>query len=649
MATTDKYDRQLRLWGAQGQRALGNTRVLSVGTSSAGTETLKNLVLPGVGAFTVMDFFDDDDHDGDDNGRDMTTGIVTDQDASTNFFLPKKESANAAVTKAAAACKYLQELNPDVSGSHRNLSLLTTKKYNKTDDDDGTTGPNMSEYWKEIFEEESNRRDDTDTEMEESSSSSHNNNKKKLLVIAADVSPPCILEALADACYHSGLPLIVVTSYGLIGSVRLQLPATGAILLQPKPTNSPPDLRLVKSFPSLRQLVDSINLDLLDDMQHGHIPYPVLLTKAIDRYHEDKSKEAAAKDYTDNNNNNNNNGGHGRRILPKTFNEKQDFVNNYVKYMARDYNKQLNFQEAVANAYLAYTERDLNLDMDLTTVPMMTNGNDGDGKTTKLGLLQSALEIFMKEHPDQRPPINGSVPDMTSSTDLYVRLQRMYRDQGAEDVKKMTEIIRRQEQDNNNDEKIVSEEDILNFCSNVYSVGHVQTRSLREEYHGSNDGDGDDELVDDWKMALMDPYEVAVHTPILWYLGLRAVQIFCDQEGRYPGCVVACNDVDDGNTAMKKDEELLTKIMKNTVIPHYKLSEQELLLGNDDGDDENNNVVRICKELTRYGNAEIHTISSVVGGVASQEAVKILTEQYVPLNNTYVYNGIVSVGGVYKF
>jgi amyloid beta precursor protein binding protein 1 len=35
--------------------------------------------------------------------------------------------------------------------------------------------------------------------------------------------------------------------------------------------------------------------------------------------------------------------------------------------------------------------------------------------------------------------------------------------------------------------------------------------------------------------------------------------------------------------------------------------------------------------------------------VASQEAVKIITGQYVPLNNTYVYNGIVSVGGVYRF
>ena len=44
MATTDKYDRQLRLWGASGQRALGNTLVVLVGTSACGTETLKNLV-----------------------------------------------------------------------------------------------------------------------------------------------------------------------------------------------------------------------------------------------------------------------------------------------------------------------------------------------------------------------------------------------------------------------------------------------------------------------------------------------------------------------------------------------------------------------------------------------------------------------------
>ena len=38
MATQDKYDRQLRLWGAAGQRALGNTLVVLVGSSACGTE-----------------------------------------------------------------------------------------------------------------------------------------------------------------------------------------------------------------------------------------------------------------------------------------------------------------------------------------------------------------------------------------------------------------------------------------------------------------------------------------------------------------------------------------------------------------------------------------------------------------------------------
>ena len=55
MATDNKYDRQLRLWGAQGQKALSEAHVLLLGAGPAGTETLKNLVLPGVGRFTVVD------------------------------------------------------------------------------------------------------------------------------------------------------------------------------------------------------------------------------------------------------------------------------------------------------------------------------------------------------------------------------------------------------------------------------------------------------------------------------------------------------------------------------------------------------------------------------------------------------------------
>eukprot|EP00536_Pseudo-nitzschia_multiseries_P014403 jgi/Psemu1/214567/e_gw1.697.15.1 len=616
MATNDKYDRQLRLWGAQGQRALGDTRVVSVGTSAAGTETLKNLVLPGVGAFTVMDFVDDEKADADADAEAPDPEHSGNGNGSTNANAVFEEESMRTTEETITT----PDANPDANAMDSG----------EVDTDAATA---------------------TATEANQQLTP-----KKRLLVVAADVVPP-ILEALADACWKSGHPLLVVTSYGLIGSVRLQLPKNGVVLLQPKPTNSPPDLRLVTSFPAFREFVDSVvggsgsgsgsgdasgeKLDRMDNQQHGHVPYPVFLAKAMDTYHNSKSESQQQSTIGNGNGNGN---GNGKRILPKTFTEKQDFVNNYVKPMARDLDTQLNFQEAVSNAYLAYTERDLDW-MNPELHPLTTNLSPN----SKLGQLKRALETFLREHPDQRPPLNGSVPDMTASTDLYVRLQQLYRTQAEEDLRRMTEIVRSQQQQQQQQQQAnnsgsddlepepVTDEDIANFCANVYSVGHAKTRSLLEEYRNdtpsASDGSGVDvqELMDDWKMALIDHYEVPVHTPFLWYLGVRAAQTFCHRTGRYPGC--------HQQRVLEEDAALLSEIFKDTVTPQYGIS----------GKLTKQHIDAICKELTRYGNAEIHTVASVIGGVASQEAVKIVTGQYVPLDNTYVYNGIVSVGGVYRF
>jgi NEDD8-activating enzyme E1 regulatory subunit len=213
----------------------------------------------------------------------------------------------------------------------------------------------------------------------------------------------------------------------------------------------------------------------------------------------------------------------------------------------------------------------------------------------------------------------------------YVQLQRIYKDQAEADVEEMIKLL---------EGSGVSNDDITSFCANVFAVSHLQTRSLAAEYGGVGNGkaltDEEQELVDDWKMLLMDPYEDAhIHTPIVWYLGLRACQNFYQRKGYYPGCNP------DTKHSWKDDIPNLTKIYIEEIIPSYQLSDQELLTDHE-------NVEKVCYELTRYSNAEIHNVASVVGGVASQEAVKIITGQYIPLNNTYVYNGIVSVGGVYK-
>ncbi|KAL3904058.1 MAG: hypothetical protein SGILL_010213, partial [Bacillariaceae sp.] len=446
--------------------------------------------------------------------------------------------------KAQTACTNLQELNPDVRGFAREISNAM---------------PTTSDGWKSLLEEELSK-------------------SPQALVIAADQAP-LALESLARFCYHAqpNLPLVVVQSYGLMGTVRLQLPPQGMALLEPKPTNSAPDLRLVTSFPAFQALVDSIDLASLDSQQHGHVPYPILLYKAAQAF-----KNA--------------NGG----VLPKTFAEKQDFKTNYLRKMSRDMDKEVNFEEAINNSYLAYTEKEL-----------MLPEEDVDA-SSKLGRLCQALDTFLKQHSNGRPPLNGSIPDMTASTELYVQLQRIYKDQADQDLAAMTRIVQEQQQSSTP----ISQDDIANFCSNVYTVGHMSTRSLEQEYTQT----ANDEMVDDWKMALMDPYE-----------------------GRHPG--VFENAVEDDAKACQKDSELLASIYQEHVVPLYQLADQT----QGDGLLTSENVTQICQELTRYGNAELHGVASVVGGVASQEAVKLITGQYVPVDNTYIYNGIVSVGGVYKF
>jgi amyloid beta precursor protein binding protein 1 len=103
-----KYDRQLRLWAATGQQALEDSRVLLVNSDGplgynnrgvsgvAGVETLKNLVLPGIGGFTIVD-----------------PATVTESDLGVNFFL---EEESLGKSRAEETCRLLRELNPDVQG-----------------------------------------------------------------------------------------------------------------------------------------------------------------------------------------------------------------------------------------------------------------------------------------------------------------------------------------------------------------------------------------------------------------------------------------------------------------------------------------------------------------------------------------------------
>ena len=97
-AKEKKYDRQLRLWAASGQQALEEAHVLLLNSGSGvvGAETLKNLILPGVGNFTIVD-----------------ENVVSEADLGINFYLTEESLGRP---RAHETCGYLKELNPDVNG-----------------------------------------------------------------------------------------------------------------------------------------------------------------------------------------------------------------------------------------------------------------------------------------------------------------------------------------------------------------------------------------------------------------------------------------------------------------------------------------------------------------------------------------------------
>lgn len=104
-AHTQRYDRQLRLWASSGQTNLENASILVLGATHLGACTLKNLILPGIGSFTLVD-----------------GSKVTDYDLGNNFFVNADSKGKG---RAQEVVTNLCELNPAVKGYAREDSPHT--------------------------------------------------------------------------------------------------------------------------------------------------------------------------------------------------------------------------------------------------------------------------------------------------------------------------------------------------------------------------------------------------------------------------------------------------------------------------------------------------------------------------------------------
>ena len=138
---------------------VGEATIIMLGTSSAGTEALKNLVLPGAGHFIIVD---DKKVDARDCGNDF---FVTQDKIGTN--------------KAKCISELMKEMNPDVkTGNYIDMPVAE-------------------------FIEKSDMILDA---------------QLVLLCEAGDG----LASKVSELCYSRNIPLILIRQYGLLGYVRLQ-------------------------------------------------------------------------------------------------------------------------------------------------------------------------------------------------------------------------------------------------------------------------------------------------------------------------------------------------------------------------------------------------------------------------------------------
>lgn len=515
-----RYDRQLRLWGDHGQAALESAHVCLINASATGTETLKNLVLSGIGAFTIID-----------------TKQVSASDLGSNFFvLPSAMKA----CRGQCACTLLQELNSDVRGS-------------AIDDSIDTILANTPDFFAAFS-----------------------------AVIATELSSDT-LQLVAKVLSNLSVPLIVVVSYGMVGYMRLALPDHEVV--ESHPDNYHEDLRLDCPFPGLVEYMDKIDLDAVDNNKHSNIPYLAILYKHLVEWQ--KNHEG---------------------MLPKNHQEKKEFKEIIRSGIRKNENgvplDEENFEEAINS---------VNSSIIPTTIPSEVQALLDDPaclhltpESRNFWVLVRALKEFIVNDSRGKLPLRGSIPDMNSFSDLYVGLQRVYQTQARLDVEAVAMHLSALLIGLGRSPSSVPMDSIKQFCRNSSFLRIVRYRSLAEEHCKPN-------LSEHlWRLENPD-------CELVYYILLRAAYQFYSMYKFFPRGGDKANSMDSDIGVMKT---IVSNLLNTWELPPGIVRDDCIV------------------ELCRYGGAELHSVAAFMGGVASQEVVKVLTHQFVPLNNTLIYSAV---------
>lgn len=504
MSNDSRYDRQLRLWEGTGQQSLEQAHVCLVNATSTGVEMLKNLVLPGIGNYTIID-----------------EEPVTPASLGGNFFLHSEDIGS---NRGEAVIKNLSPLNPNARGHYHNGNIYQGDK-----------------FWQQFT-----------------------------CVVVLDYA--CGIEQLRTQLWRLQIPLFLASTVGFYGTLVVQIPEVTVI-----DTHDPSkvmDLRIDSPWTELQAHVDAVDLDLLDEVEHAHVPYIVIFIKALQHWIKTQGQP------------------------PSNYAEKLQFQKQLVA-MLRDLAIEGNFSEAREHYIRALHKTMVSLELQ----KLFTNPNAlVTHRSLMFWVCIAALRRFIDE--EGAVPLLGNLPDMVSDTKSYIALQKIYQNKARRDQSRFHEIV--------NDvltsigrKEAVSAASIRKFCQNARQL-HV-TVGTDKKYSET--------LIS----ALFSPQSEGY----LSTLNLLAVY-FCKL------AIDALHDKINMAPSIEHFDEILGEIQQMVTKP---LPEQ---------------VSLTLRELLSHLSSNYHNLNAFMGGIVAQEVLKICVDQYVPLDNVYILDGVRLMASTWK-
>lgn len=396
------------------------------------------------------------------------------------------------------------------------------------------------------------------------------------IVVATDL-PVTPLLKLSKLLYQHNIPLFVIRSYGLIGYLRLSIPLH--TIVESKPDFPSYDLRLNEPFETLENYAMSYQFDKLNSTEHSHIPYPVILIQAVNTWKREHNGE-----------------------LPRTTADKDKFKKNILALSIKSGEE--NFEEAYQNALYAF--KPYSIPDSVSEVLNHDSALNINADSSDFWILAAATRQFVENEGQGKLPLMGSIPDLVSETATFIELQSIFTTKAELDRDIVAKHVKDILKDSSRPEDSISLDYITFFCKNVLFIRVLSYRSLELEFNPETS------LKENfWQLS--DP-SFNMH----WYFLYRAAENFAEKRGHYPG------------------EELSSDFSKE--LEEYQIEVEGLLESHEIATDSIEK--KYIEEFCRYGNSQLHNIGAIIGGVASQEIIKILTRQWVPLNNTYIFNGL---------